>query len=100
MVGSHADDHDIREYSTWVSCPLIFFDNVVVRLKLYCGDCMKTIGYIGELLCFDINIVFQNEGEKGTRLSAGKIADPLPPKVPDYPEEPNPDQTMDMTHIV
>jgi hypothetical protein len=44
--------------------------------------------------------VFQNEGEKGTRLSAGKISDPLPPKVPDYPEEPNPDQTMDMTHIV
>jgi hypothetical protein len=44
--------------------------------------------------------IFQNEGEKGTRLSAGKISDPLPPKVPDYPEEPNLDQTMDMTHIV
>ncbi|CAB3988815.1 dystrobrevin beta-like isoform X1 [Paramuricea clavata] len=58
VAGSHAADHDTREYSTW------------------------------------------NEGEKGTRLSAGKISDPLPPKVPDYPEEPNPDQTMDMTHIV
>ena len=44
--------------------------------------------------------IFQNEGEKGTRLSAGKITDPLPPKVPDYPEEPNPDETMDMTNIV
>ncbi|XP_028393726.1 dystrobrevin beta-like isoform X2 [Dendronephthya gigantea] len=58
VAGSHAVDHDSREYSTW------------------------------------------SEGEKGTRLSAGKVTDPLPPKVPDYPEEPNPDQTMDMTNIV